>query len=606
MEIYDYFAMTKTPHMEPKRLFDFPYFQLSKSPRPDSLVTKMNGSWEKTSTQSFVDQANEISRGLLELGIKKDDKVAIISSNNRTEWNIMDIGIMQTGAQDVPIYPTISEEDYAYVLNHSESKYVFVSDEEVYRKVMNIKSQVSSLLDVYCFNEIKGCKSWEEVKALGKSDKNQKELDTIKDSIDENDLATLIYTSGTTGRPKGVMLSHKNIASNAINSETRLPIELGKSKALSFLPVCHIYERMLQYLYIYTGTGIYFAESLETISDNLKEVQPEVMSAVPRLLEKVYDKIIAKGADLTGVKKKLFFWAVELGLEWQPYQQNGWWYEKKLGIARKIIFSKWQEALGGNLLAIASGSAALQPRLARVFNAAGVPVMEGYGLTETSPVISVNDMRNGGFRIGTVGKMLPDTDVKIAEDGEIIINGPQRMLGYYKDPVKTAEAIDENGYFHTGDIGEIDSDGFLKITDRKKEMFKTSGGKYVAPQLIENTMKQSRFIEQIMVIGEGEKMPAAFIQPNFEFLKDWAKLKGISYTDLKDLCSQERVIERYQEEIEEHNEKFGKWERVKTFRLTPEEWTIKEEHLTPTMKLKRRNIKARYQDLYTEIYGAKI
>ncbi len=591
--------------MERNRLFDFPYFQLKNNPRPDSLVTKVNGKWEQTSTQSFIDQANEISRGLLKLGIKKDDKIAIISSNNRTEWNIMDIGIMQTGAQDVPIYPTISEEDYAYVMNHSESKYVFVSDQEVYDKVVKIKDQVPSLIEVYSFIDLKGCKSWNEVKELGREKDNQKELEAIMDGISENDLATLIYTSGTTGRPKGVMLSHLNIASNAINSETRLPIELGKSKALSFLPVCHIYERMLQYLYIYTGTGIYFAESLETISENLKEVQPEVMSAVPRLLEKVYDKIIAKGADLTGLKKKLFFWAVELGLEWEPYNQNGWWYEKKLGIARKIIFSKWQEALGGNLRAIASGSAALQPRLARVFNAAGVPVMEGYGLTETSPVISVNDMRNHGFRIGTVGKVLPDTDVIIAEDGEIIINGPQRMLGYYKNPEKTAEAIDDKGYFHTGDIGEIDKDGFLKITDRKKEMFKTSGGKYVAPQLIENTMKQSRFIEQIMVIGEGEKMPAALIQPNFEFLKEWADRKKISYTDLKDLCSNEQVVQRIEKEIEQHNEKFGKWERVKTFRLTPEEWTIEAEHLTPTMKLKRRNIKERYQNLYTEIYGAK-
>ncbi len=592
--------------MQIKRLFDFPYYQLEKFPRPDALVTKKNGQWQKTSTQSFIDQAGEISRGLMKLGIKKDDKIAVISSNNRTEWNIMDIGIMQTGAQNVPIYPTISEEDYAYVMNHSESKYVFVSDQEVYNKVMNIKSQVASLIEVYSFDDIEGCASWEEVKKMGQGDEFQEQLETSMKSIGEDDLATLIYTSGTTGKPKGVMLSHKNIASNAIHSETRLPVEQGGGKALSFLPVCHIYERMLQYLYIYTGTGIYFAESLETISENLKEVKPEVMSAVPRLLEKVYDKIIAKGADLTGIKKKLFFWAVELGLEWEPYNQNGWWYEKKLGIARKIIFSKWQEALGGNLRAIASGSAALQPRLARVFNAAGVPVMEGYGLTETSPVISVNDMRNKGFKIGSVGKPLPETDVRIADDGEIIINGPQRMIGYYKDPVKTAEAIDEKGYFHTGDIGEIDSDGFLRITDRKKEMFKTSGGKYVAPQIIENTMKQSRFIEQIMVIGEGEKMPAALIQPNFEFLKEWADRKGIKYDDLKDLCSKDQVVERYEQEVNEHNEKFGKWERVKTFRLTPEEWTIDAELLTPTMKLKRRNIKAHYKHLYDEIYGAKI
>jgi long-chain acyl-CoA synthetase len=589
--------------MELKRLFDFPYYQLEKYARPDSLVTKVQGDWKQTSTQSFVDQAQAISKGLMQLGVVTNDKIAIICSVNRTEWNIMDIGIMQTGAQDVPIYPTISEEDYAYVLNHSESKFVFVSDIEVYNKVMSIKDQVPSLKDVYSFDDIPGCKSWMQVQELGESSNLQEDLVSRMAAIKEDDLATLIYTSGTTGRPKGVMLSHKNIASNAINSEKRLPIELGQSKALSFLPVCHIYERMLQYLYIYTGCGIYFAESLETISENLKEVKPEVMSAVPRLLEKVYDKIIAKGADLTGIKKKLFFWAVELGLEWQPYGANGWWYEQKLGIAKKIIFSKWQEALGGNLRAIASGSAALQPRLARVFNAAGVPVMEGYGLTETSPVISVNDMRNGGFKIGTVGKMLDHTDVKIAADGEIIINGPQRMLGYYKDEEKTNEAIDEQGYFHTGDIGEIDSEGFLKITDRKKEMFKTSGGKYIAPQLIENTMKQSRFIEQIMVIGDGEKMPAAFIQPNFDFLTDWAKRKNIESTNTEDLCANPKVIARIQEEVDTYNEKFGNWERIKRFELTPEVWSIENEQLTPTLKLKRKNIKARYQDLYDKIYG---
>jgi len=592
--------------MQYKRLFDFPHYQLETFPREDALVSKVKGEWIKTSTQSFVEQANAVSRGLLRLGVQKNDKIAIISTTNRTEWNIMDIGIMQTGAQDVPIYPTISEEDYAYVLNHSESKHVFVSDQEVYDKVMKIKDQVASLVEVYSFEDIKGCKSWKEIKELGKDDSNQAALEDIMAAIEVEDLATLIYTSGTTGRPKGVMLSHKNISSNAMTSAGRLPLELGRSKALSFLPVCHIYERMLQYMYTYTGTGIYFAESLETISENLKEISPEVMSAVPRLLEKVYDKIIAKGADLTGIKKRLFFWAVELGLEWEPYGANGWWYEKKLGLAKKLIFSKWQEALGGNLKAIASGSAALQPRLARIFNAAGVPVMEGYGLTETSPVISVNDMRDGGFKIGTVGKMLAHTDVIIAEDGEIMINGPQRMMGYYRDEEKTKQAIDENGYFHTGDIGEIDSEGFLKITDRKKEMFKTSGGKYVAPQLIENMMKQSRFIEQIMVIGEGEKMPAAFIQPNFQFLTDWAKHKGIAFENWKDLCNNERVIARYQREIEEHNQKFGKWERIKTFELTPEEWTIEAEHLTPTLKLKRRNIKARYQDLYSKIYGVKI
>ncbi|EZH74038.1 AMP-dependent synthetase [Aquimarina atlantica] len=585
------------------RLFDFPHYQLEKFNLDKALITKYNGEWIATSTKEYVEKANQISRGLLRLGVKPNDKIAIISSNNRTEWNITDIGVLQIGAQDVPIYPTISQEDYEYVLNHSESTYCFVSDEEVFEKVKNIKANVPSLKEVYSYNDISGCKSWNEVLELGKNDSNQSEVEEIMASVKEDDLATLIYTSGTTGRPKGVMLSHKNVVSNAINSSTRFPIVDGETKALSFLPVCHIYERMLMYLYQYRGVGIYFAESLETISDNLKEVKPEVMTAVPRLLEKVYDKIIAKGADLTGIKKKLFFWAVDLGLKYEPYGANGWWYEKKLGLARKLIFSKWQEALGGNLKLIASGSAALQPRLARIFNAAGMGVMEGYGLTETSPVISVNETGNGGMKIGTVGRMIPDTEVKIAEDGEILVKGPQVMLGYYKDEEKTKEVL-KNGYFHTGDIGEVDSDGFLRITDRKKEMFKTSGGKYVAPQLIENAMKQSRFIEQIMVIGEGEKMPAAFIQPNFEFLKEWAERKGIQIgNSMQEALKNQTIIDRYQEEVDEHNKKFGKWERVKRFELTSDEWSIDAGHLTPTMKLKRKVIKEKYKDLYSKIYG---
>ncbi|GAA4276135.1 AMP-dependent synthetase/ligase [Aquimarina mytili] len=585
------------------RLFDFPHYQLQKFNLDKALITKYDGEWVATSSAEYVEKANQISRGLLRMGVKPNDKVAIISSNNRTEWNITDIGVLQIGAQDVPIYPTISQEDYEYVLNHSESVYCFVSDDEVYQKVKNIQKNVPSLKEVFSYNDVKGCKSWNEVLELGKDDSNQEEVEKIMASVKEDDLATLIYTSGTTGRPKGVMLSHKNVVSNTLASATRFPLVPGNIKALSFLPVCHIYERMTMYLYQYLGANIYFAESIETISDNLKEVSPEIMTAVPRLLEKVYDKIIAKGADLTGVKKKLFFWAVDLGLKYEPYGANGWWYEKKLGIARKLIFSKWQEALGGELRIIASGSAALQSRLARVFNAAGLNVMEGYGLTETSPVISVNDVRNKGFKIGTVGKILPDTEVKIADDGEILVKGPQVMQGYYKDEEKTNEAL-KGGYFHTGDIGEIDSEGFLRITDRKKEMFKTSGGKYVAPQVIENAMKQSRFIEQIMVIGEGEKMPAAFVQPNFEFLKDWAERKGLSVSDsFEELITNQKVIDRYQEEIDEHNEKFGKWERVKKFELTSDEWSIDAGHLTPTMKLRRKIIKEKYKELYSKIYG---
>ena len=429
------------------RLFDFPHYQLKNYNLEKALITKYDGKWVATSTKEYVEKANQISRGLLRLGVKPNDKIAIISSNNRTEWNITDIGVLQIGAQDVPIYPTISQEDYEYVLNHSEATYCFVSDEEVFQKVNNIKGNVPSLKEVYSYNDITGCKSWNEVLELGKDDSNQEEVEKLMASVKEDDLATLIYTSGTTGRPKGVMLSHKNVVSNSINSSTRFPIVDGETKALSFLPVCHIYERMLMYLYQYRGVGIYFAESLETISDNLKEVKPEVMTAVPRLLEKVYDKIIAKGADLTGIKKKLFFWAVELGLKYEPYGANGWLYEKKLGIARKLIFSKWQEALGGNLKLIASGSAALQPRLARIFNAAGIGVMEGYGLTETSPVISVNETLNNGFKIGTVGRMIPETEVKIAEDGEILIKGPQVMQGYYKDEEKNQRSIKKMDIF---------------------------------------------------------------------------------------------------------------------------------------------------------------
>ena len=589
---------------EVKRLFDFPYYQLENYPQEAALVSKENGTWVKTSTQQYIDQANAISRGLIKLGVKANDKVAIISMTNRTQWNICDIGILQTGAQDVPIYPTISEQDYEYVLNHSESKYVFVSCKEVLDKINKIKANVPTLLGVYSFEDIDGCDSWQEVITLGNDNQDlQQEVQKRMDAVHEDDLATLIYTSGTTGRPKGVMLSHKNIACNAKHSKGRLPIEMGKSKALSFLPVCHIYERMLLYMYQYCGVSIHFAESLETISDNLKEIHPEVMTAVPRLLEKVYDKIIAKGADLTGVKKKLFFWAVDLGLQWEPYGQNGWVYETKLKVARKLIFSKWQEALGGNLKAIASGSAALQPRLARVFNAAGCPVMEGYGLTETSPVVTVNDMRDGGFRIGSVGRALPDTEVKIAEDGEILIKGPQVMQGYYKDPEQTAEVLKE-GYFHTGDIGEVDSDGFLKITDRKKSMFKTSGGKYVAPQLIENAMKQSSFIEQILVVGDGEKMPAALIQPNWEWINQWSELKGHGISqDTSVACKDQKLIERIQQEIDFHSQGFGNWEKVKTFQLTPDLWSIEAGHLTPTMKSKRKVIKEMYKDLYEKLYG---
>lgn len=582
------------------RLFDFPYYQLENFNLDVALATKYDGKWVSTSTKEYIKKANTISRALLRMGVKPNDKIALISMTNRTEWNIMDIGILQLGAQNVPIYPTISEEDYAYVLNHSESTYCFVSCAEVYEKVKSIQDQVPSLKEVFSFDQFSTCKNWSTVLELGEDDSNQNEVEKLKAAVQPHDLATLIYTSGTTGKPKGVMLSHDNLVSNALESFKRIPIKLGQSKALSFLPVCHVYERMLIYLYQYCGTSIHFAP-IDQISEYAQEVKPNVMTAVPRLLEKVYDKIIAKGTTLTGIKKKLFFWAVAVGLKYEPYGQNGWWYDQKLTIARKLIFSKWKAALGGNLSVMASGSAALQPRLARIFNAAEFGVMEGYGLTETSPVVSVNDMRNGGFRIGTVGKPLARTEVKIAEDGEICIKGPQVMLGYFKDEVKTAEVIID-GYFHTGDIGEIDADGFLKITDRKKEMFKTSGGKYVAPQLLENRFKQSRFIDQIMVVGEGEKMPAALIQPDFDFIRDWAKRHNLELGSNEKLVANDKVITRIQEEVDAANENFAKWEKVKQFRLTPDVWSIDNGHLTPTMKLRRKIVKEKYLTLYNDIY----
>lgn len=585
------------------RLFDFPYYQLEHYNIPDALVTKYNGVWVKTSTEEYIAKANAVSRALLRMGIQKNDKIALISSNNRTEWNIMDIGILQTGAQTVPIYPTISETDYEYILNHSGAIYCFVSDIEVLQKINLIKSNLPNLKEVFSFDEIEGCKNWNHLLALGANQSNQDVVEDRKNSIKTEDLATIIYTSGTTGKPKGVMLSHKNIVSNVIDSSPRIPFEKGKSRAMSFLPVCHIFERMILYLYQYYGVSIYFGESIDKIGDNIKEVRPTVMSCVPRLIEKVYNSIYSKGLELTGIKRKLFFWAVNLGLRYKPYGANGFWYELQLKIARKLIFSKWRQGLGGNLDLLVSGSAALQPRLARVFAAAEMPVVEGYGLTETSPVISVNDMRNFGFKVGTVGKLIDNVEVKIAEDGEILCKGPNVMIGYYKDEELTKQVL-ADGYFHTGDIGEIDSEGFLKITDRKKEMFKTSGGKYISPQLLENAMKQSRFIEQIMVIGDGQKMPAAFIQPNFEFVREWEKLHKIPVDKTnEELVSNPKVIERIQEEIDILNKKFGNWEQIKRFELTPDVWSISGGHLTPTLKLKRKIIMEKYSDLYQKIYG---
>jgi len=584
------------------RLFDFPYYQLEKNNLPHCLVTKKEGRWISTSTQEYIDLANTISRALLRLGVQKDDKIAVISTTNRTEWNVMDIGVLQIGAQNVPIYPTISEEDYEYILNHSEATYCFISDIDIFNKLKNIQSKLPYLKEIFSFNDIPNCKSWRELLELGKDPSNQEAVEERKNKVTPHDLATIIYTSGTTGRPKGVMLSHNNIVSNVLDSADRIPFEESQSIGLSFLPICHVFERVILYIYQYYSVSIYFAESIEKLSDNIKEVKPTVFSVVPRLLEKVYDKIIEKGSALTGIKRMLFFWAVNLGLRYEPYGANGWWYEMQLKLARKLIFSKWREGLGGRLTVIVSGSAALQTRLSRIFAAAEMPVMEGYGLTETSPVITVNDQRNRGFKVGSVGKPITNVDVKIAEDGEILCKGPNVMLGYFKDEKLTQDVLSD-GYFHTGDIGEIDSEGFLKITDRKKEMFKTSGGKYIAPQIIENAMKQSPFIEQIMVIGDGEKMPAAFIQPNFSFLKNWAIIKQIEIGNTPEaVCANPTVIARIQKEVDKINENFGNWEKIKRFELTPDTWSIDLGLLTPTLKLKRKAIKEKYKSLYDKIY----
>ena len=586
--------------MKPTRLFDFLAHQLEQ-PLDKCLNTKYNGKWEATSTLEFYDKVQQASRKLLQMGVKHGDKVALISTNNRTEWCIMDQAVLQLGATTVPIYPTITGPEYEYVLTHSESRFCFISDAEIFEKLTKVAKN-TMLEGIYSFEEVKGCDSWN---MLFEKDNTslQDKVEEAKKAVLPEDLATIIYTSGTTGLPKGVMLSHNNVVSNVLSATQKLPLTKDKNVALSFLPVCHIFERVILYIYYHNSIEIHFAESIEKISENINEVHPYFMTAVPRLLEKVYDKIYARGAELTGIKQKLFYWAVDLGLKYEPYGQNGFIYEMKLAIARKLIFSKWKEALGGNLELISSGSAALQPRLARVFSAAGMTIAEGYGMTESSPVITVSEEANRGNKFGCVGRAIDGVEIKIAEDGEILCKGPNVMQGYYKDPEKTAETI-KDGYLHTGDIGVIDADGFLKITDRKKELFKTSGGKYIAPQLIENQMKQSLFIEQIMVIGEGQKMPAALIQPAYEYIESWAKENNVTLGgNMESICQNETLIAAIQADITEHNQNFGKWEQIKKFELTPDIWSIDEGHLTPTMKVKRKVVKEKYKALSDKIFA---
>ena len=585
--------------MKPTRLFDFADYQLANHPQKECFLYKEDNQWIKISTQEYIDQAHKVSASLLALGIEKNDKIAVITTNNHPNWHILDTGLLQIGAQNIPLYATLSEKDYAYVLNHSDAKYCFVSDQELYDKVKKVQDS-THVKKVFSLQESEADFSWNAFLEMGTATDRSEEIAGLKKRVLPEDLATIIYTSGTTGTPKGVMLSHQNIVGNVFKTAQALDVSGDHKRILSYLPICHIFERAASYYYQYLGYQIHFAESIELLGDNIREVKPHFLAVVPRLLEKIFDKIVDKGSQLSGIKKALFFWAISLGEIYKPYGKNGSFYTFKLNIARKLIFSKWQEALGGNLEFMLSGSAPMQDRLIRVFLAAGIPIFEGYGMTESSPAITLNDLRNEGLKIGTVGKPLAGLDVKIASDGEILMKGSSVMMGYYKNEEMTQKTIID-GYLHTGDIGEIDAEGFLKITDRKKEMFKTSGGKYIAPAVLESELKQSRFIEQIMIIGESEKMPAALIQVNFEFAKDWATRKRL---DPATILTHERFINRIQKEIDFHNQKFGKWEQIKRFELTTDEWSIEEGHLTPTLKMKRKVIKEKYKDLYQKIYNS--
>jgi long-chain acyl-CoA synthetase len=584
--------------MKPTRLFDIPYRQLEKFPKDDAFTMKIGGVWTKTSTQEFINKSQQLAKGLIALGVQPGDRVGLISPN-RLEWNLVDIAIQQAGAIVVPIYPTISASDYEFVFTDAHIKVCFISGEDLCERVGPLREKLSFLEHLYSFDEISFCENWSKVLNMA-SDEQNDELKNRMDAVKPEDLVSLIYTSGTTGNPKGVMLTHNNIMSNVLACEPRIPASFD-TRALTFLPACHIYERMLQYLYMYIGTSIYYAESLETIGDNIREVKPHIFTAVPRLLEKVFDKIMAKGEELTGIKKKLFFWAVGLAEQYELEGKSGW-YLFQLKLANKVIFSKWREALGGNVQAIASGSAALQARLARIFMAAQIPVMEGYGLTETSPVVSVNAEKQG-VCFGSVGTVLDGVEVKIAEDGEILVKGPNVMIGYYNNPTATAEVMDADGWFHTGDIGEFVQGKFLKITDRKKEMFKTSGGKYVAPQVMENRFKASRFIEQIIVIGDNRKHPAALIVPSYDYVREWAKSKEITLGQTNtEIINNQKVIDRIQKEVDTFNAEFGKFEQIKKIKLLPAEFSIEGGELTPTLKLKRKVIMAKYDALVEEIY----
>ncbi|WP_159637681.1 AMP-dependent synthetase/ligase [Sphingobacterium composti Ten et al. 2007 non Yoo et al. 2007] len=583
---------------KPTRLFDYLKSNIDTAGRNLKLAKRENGGWKTYDKNEVIQIVDSISKGLVAKGIKKGDKVALMSGN-RPEWNFVDFACNQLGVAIVPLYPTLSPQDLSYIVKDAEAKMLFVSNQELVFKVEKAVAENNLELEIYTLDEVPNQRHYSELIEYGKQ--QDTDLKPYNDAVQPDDLLTLIYTSGTTGKPKGVYLTHENIMSNVGACVPLLTDEI--KKALSFLPLCHIFERMVVYMYISKGVNIYYAENLDNIVVDINDVKPDVFTTVPRVLEKVYDKVIEKGKALTGIKKSLFFWAVELGHQYQEPKVNGAWYNFKLAIARKLIFSKWQQALGGNIKFIISGGAALQQRLARVFWAADIKVLEGYGLTETSPVIAVNSWDPDDVKFGSVGRVLKNLDVKIAEDGEILVKGPSITVGYYKNEEATKETIDSDGYLHTGDIGELTADGFLKITDRKKEIFKTAGGKYIAPQVMENKLMESVLIGQVMIVGENKKFPSALIVPAFEELEKYCKIKGISFDSRESLLKNPQILEKYQQEIDKANENFGHWEMVKKFVLLPKEWTIDNGELTPKLSLKRKIILQKHEDEINKLYA---
>ncbi len=588
-------------YLKVERTFDLlDQYQNLYADKKVALAGRNSQDWYSYSSKEYVEITNNISYGLLSLGVKKGDKIATVTTN-RPEWNFFDLGIAQIGAVHVPIYPTISIEEYKYILEHCEANIVIVGDKKLYDKISSLINDIDTLKDIFSFDSIDGVKRWTELCDLGKNNPAKEELLSIKNSITPDDLVTLIYTSGTTGVPKGVMLSHRNLVSNF--TEHAKNHHLGKeARALSFLPLCHVYERSMNYHFQYKGLSIYYVSNLGHIMNAVKEIKPHIFNTVPRLLERIYDGIIGKGKELKGLKRAIFFWAITLGRKFDYGKRFTWAFNQRRKLADYLIYSKWRAVLGGHIEVIVSGGAALQPRIARVLGVAGIKTLEGYGLTETSPVIAVSNLLTNEIRIGTVGIILPGIDVKLAEDGEIICKGPNVMLGYYKEPELTKNAIDENGYFHTGDIGTFIEGKYLKITDRKKEIFKLSGGKYIAPQMIENKLKESMFIQLAMVVGENEKFASALIVPDFAYLQKWCEQKGISYSNKDEIILNPDVIAAIQKEVSETNKTLGQVEEIKRFRLISDEWSPETGEMSPTLKLKRNVISQRYSDIIEEIF----